>query len=213
MPARRGSLDGPGRKLSPATMGMEPRPGFLVASLWVDTAVTSPLAPRAGRDRPWGSAAGHSFVPTVRGAWCVPATARRAALSSTASPEGGHGDLRARALAVSEPCSTGLPDQAADLAVPQPVEDQGERSVASMPRVVSTRTGWRASPMAATTRMPSHFTSKLQASPTGNSPVTAFMGAILGNIPASVPRSGPKPPFDDDDDRPAAARRLPDGWA
>jgi hypothetical protein len=43
--------------------------------------------------------------------------------------------------------------------------------------------------------------------------VTAFMGAILGNIPAGVPRSGPKPPFDDDDDRPAAARRLPDGWA
>ena len=85
-PGRRGSLDGPGRKLSPATMGMEPRQGFLVASLWVDTAVTSPLAPRAGRGRPWGSAAGHSFVPTVRGAWCVPATARRAALSSSASP-------------------------------------------------------------------------------------------------------------------------------
>ena len=34
-------------------MGMEPRQGFLVASLWVDTAVTSPLAPRAGRGRPW----------------------------------------------------------------------------------------------------------------------------------------------------------------
>src|SRR5215207_3351407 len=104
-----------------------PPRGFLVASLWMDTAVTSPLAPRAGRGRPWGSAAGHSFVPTVRGAWCVPATARRAALSSSASPEGGHGDLRARALAVSKPCSTGLPARAADLAVPQPVEDQGEQ--------------------------------------------------------------------------------------
>jgi hypothetical protein len=104
------ALTAPGAGCRQPQWGMEPGQGFLVASLWVDTAVTSPLAPRAGRGRPWGSAAGHSFVPTVRGAWCVLATARRAALSSSASPEGGHGDLRARALAVSEPCSTGLPD-------------------------------------------------------------------------------------------------------
>jgi hypothetical protein len=94
---------------------------------WLDTAVTSPLAPRTGRGRPWGSADGHSFVPTVRGAWCVPATAGRAALSSPASPEGGHVDLRARAVAVSEPCSTGLPGEAADLAVAQPLKDEAEQ--------------------------------------------------------------------------------------
>jgi hypothetical protein len=51
-----------------------------------------------------------------------PATARRAALSSPASPGGGHVVLRARALAVSEPCSTGLL-----VGVSQPVEHQAEQ--------------------------------------------------------------------------------------
>jgi hypothetical protein len=108
-------------------MGSGRRTAFVFALGLVDTAVTSPLAPRTGRGRPWGSAAGHSFVPTVRGAWWVPATARRAALSSPASPDGGHVDLRAGAVAVSEPCSTGLPGEAADLAVAQPVEDEAEQ--------------------------------------------------------------------------------------
>ena len=40
--------------------------------------------------------------------------------------------------------------------------------------------------------MPSHFTSNAQASPTGNSPVIAFIGPIPGNIPASLPKSGPE---------------------
>jgi hypothetical protein len=106
----------------------ERRQAFPVASgPGVDTAVTSPLAPRTGRGRPWGFGC-RTFLRSeglVHGVF--PATARRAALSSPASPDGGQVVLRARALAVSEPCSTGLlVGEAADLAVPQPLEHQAE---------------------------------------------------------------------------------------
>jgi hypothetical protein len=70
-PARRESLEGP-RSVGANHNGSGAPNGVLgrVPLGLVDTAVTSPLAPRTGRGRPWGSAAGHSFVPRV-GAWCV----------------------------------------------------------------------------------------------------------------------------------------------
>src|SRR5206468_3001761 len=61
-PPVRGSLEGPGQ-LAPTTMGLRLRTAPLSALGLVDTAVTSPLAPRTGHGRPWGSAARHSFAP------------------------------------------------------------------------------------------------------------------------------------------------------
>jgi hypothetical protein len=45
----------------------------------------------------------------------------------TGLARGGHVDLRARAVAVSESCSIGLPGEAADLAVAQPVKHEAEQ--------------------------------------------------------------------------------------
>jgi hypothetical protein len=99
--ARRGSLDGAGVSVVASHDRVRTAPWrSLVAVLWLDTADLHHCAHAELGDR-------YARRPAISSrwfAWCVPATARRA--HSARRPRhlgGGHGDSRARVLAVSEP--------------------------------------------------------------------------------------------------------------
>src|ERR1700736_2606346 len=51
-PARRGSLEGPGREIVASHHGDGTPPAAFLVALGLDTAVTSPLVPKSGRGRP-----------------------------------------------------------------------------------------------------------------------------------------------------------------
>jgi hypothetical protein len=106
---------------------------------------TRPVSPARGSLAAYG-VDGHSSDITLPNTWAgrpgarlpdIPPSRYRCMVSSghsqvgtfrySASPFGGHVVRRARALAVPRPCSSGLLCQAADFAVAQAVEDQGQQ--------------------------------------------------------------------------------------
>ena len=119
-----GALTAPWFQLSPATIGSGPPAGrSWLLWWWLDTADLT-IAQHLGRgDRD----ARRPAIPSRWFAWRVRPQSERA--HSNRRPRrkcGGHGDLELASW-LCPSFSSGLPAQAADIAIPQPVEDQSEQ--------------------------------------------------------------------------------------